>query len=75
MAGIMAGLGTSGRRMCALGAALLALAGCYLLPKEEKVLAPPLAKAPVANYNVIVAAKSSIESRVVVTASFAQLNP
>jgi multidrug efflux pump subunit AcrA (membrane-fusion protein) len=54
-------------------AALLSLSACYLFPKEEKVLAPPLISAPEVTYSAVEAKKGTIESKVVGTAYFVAL--
>ena len=51
-------------------AALTALSGCFLLPQEERILAPPLLAAPEISYRVITAEPGVIEDRVTVGAVF-----
>ncbi len=46
------------------------LAGCYLFPKEEKVLAPPLISQPEVTYSTVTAQKGTIESKTTVSADF-----
>ena len=50
--------------------ALLCLAGCYLFPREEKVLAPPLMVTPEVAYSTVEAKKKMIESKTIVSGSF-----
>ena len=51
-------------------AALAALAGCFLLPQEEQILAPPLLATPEIEYRVITATPGVIEDRVTVGGVF-----
>jgi len=57
-------------RRALLLVAALCLAGCYLFPKEEKVLAPPLLATPEVTYSTVAVKKGTIESKTVVMASF-----
>ena len=57
-------------RRAATVAALTALSGCFLLPQEERILAPPLLAAPEISYRVITAEPGVIEDRVTVGAVF-----
>lgn len=56
------------------GAAALALAallgGCFLLPQEESVLAPPLLKTPEIDYRTVIAQEGVIEDKVTVGGVF-----
>ncbi|MDD9985075.1 MAG: efflux RND transporter periplasmic adaptor subunit [Spirochaetaceae bacterium] len=55
------------RTASALVAALAALtAGCFLLPQEEEILAPPLVEPPEISYRTMVVELDTIERRVVV---------
>ena len=51
-------------------AAVMALAGCFLLPQEERILAPPLLATPEISYRVIEAEPGVIEDRVTVGGVF-----
>jgi multidrug efflux pump subunit AcrA (membrane-fusion protein) len=53
--------------------AVLVLASCYLFPREEKVLAPPLLAAPEVAYSTVAAKKGTIELRTVVSGDFVPL--
>jgi membrane fusion protein, macrolide-specific efflux system len=57
------------RRVLSL-VAMLCLTGCYLFPKEEKVLAPPLLANPEVTYETYEVKKGTIESKTVVSGSF-----
>jgi macrolide-specific efflux system membrane fusion protein len=57
-------------RSIAVTLVTLILAGCYLFPKEEKVLAPPLLAQPDVSYTTVTVKKGTIESRTTVTADF-----
>lgn len=46
------------------------LSGCYLMPKEERILAPPLVEAPEIEYDTIEASKGSIVNSIRKTGSF-----
>ena len=46
------------------------LAGCFLLPREEQVLAPPLMQTPEVTYQTVQAERADIENAVVVSGSF-----
>lgn len=48
----------------------LILASCYLFPKEEKVLAPPLLTQPEVSYSTVTVKKGTIESKTTVSADF-----
>jgi len=50
--------------------AILSLTGCFLLPKEEQVLAPPLNVPAAVNYDVQVIKKRTIERKTVGTGYF-----
>jgi multidrug efflux pump subunit AcrA (membrane-fusion protein) len=54
--------------------AALAVAGCYLFPKEEKVLAPPLISQPEVAYSTVKAEKGTIESSTAVSADFVSVS-
>ena len=62
-------LRTAGLRAAAL-ASTMALAGCFLLPREEQILAPPLLSTPEIEYRVITAEPGVIEDRVTVGGVF-----
>jgi macrolide-specific efflux system membrane fusion protein len=51
-------------------ACLFLLAGCYLFPKEEKVLAPPMISPPSVSYATVEAKKGTIESKTTVNGDF-----
>ena len=51
-------------------AAAVALGGCFLLPQEEEILAPPLLATPEISYRVITAEPGVIEDRVTVGGVF-----
>ena len=51
-------------------AAAMALAGCFLLPQEEQILAPPLLATPEIEYRVLTAEPGVIEDRVTVGGVF-----
>lgn len=51
-------------------APVVALAGCFLLPQEEQILAPPLLATPEIEYRVITAEPGVIEDRVTVGGVF-----
>ena len=57
-------------RGSAVVAAAVALAGCFLLPQEEQVLAPPLLDTPEISYRVITAEPNVIEDKVTVGGVF-----
>lgn len=50
----------------ALLAAALTGAGCFLLPQEEEILAPPLVEPPPITYRTVTVERDTIERRVVV---------
>ena len=49
-----------------LAAAALTGAGCFLLPQEEEILAPPLVEPPPITYRTVTVERDTIERRVVV---------
>lgn len=51
-------------------AAVVVLAGCFLLPREEQILAPPLLATPDIEYRVITATPGVIEDKVTVGGVF-----
>ena len=51
-------------------AVLVVLTGCYLFPKEERVLAPPLIRAPEISYDTIKVKRGTVEKRIIGSASF-----
>jgi RND family efflux transporter MFP subunit len=57
------------KRPAVLVAAAL-LAGCGFLPREEKVLAPPLLTAPEVVYDTVAASRGTIENRITISATF-----
>jgi membrane fusion protein, macrolide-specific efflux system len=59
-------------RLVAL-AAVLALAGCYLFPKEEKVLAPPLLVNPEVSYSTTEVKKGTITVESSLNGTFASM--
>ena len=58
------------KRMLVPGLAMLFLAGCFLFPKEEEKLAPPLMEPPKVTYELISVKKSSIIDDFVVNGVF-----
>ena len=50
----------------AVAAAALTGAGCFLLPQEEEILAPPLVEPPPITYRTVTVERDTIERRVVV---------
>ena len=50
--------------------AALTLQSCFLLPKEEEILEPPLVESTEVTYSVHTATRGAIETRVVVSGSF-----
>ena len=52
--------------VAALLAAALTGAGCFLLPQEEEILAPPLVEPPPITYRTVTVERDTIERRVVV---------
>ena len=57
-------------RRCAVLVIAAVLGGCFLLPQEEGVLAPPLLKSPEITYRTVTAQKAVIEDRVTVGGVF-----
>jgi membrane fusion protein, macrolide-specific efflux system len=57
-------------RFTAVALFVVTLTGCYLFPKEEKVLAPPLLAAPEVTYSTVQSRKGTIEAKTTVTADF-----
>ena len=57
-------------RAAAVTLGSLALAGCYLFPKEEKVLAPPLLAQPEVTYSTVTVKRGTIESKTTVPSDF-----
>ena len=51
-----------------------ALSGCYLLPKEEKALEPPLVKPAEVEYKTKEAELSNIEKTLIVQGKFRPVN-
>lgn len=49
---------------------IVALGGCFLLPREEEILAPPIMQPPEISYKTIPVVKKTIENSVRVTAYF-----
>lgn len=54
------------RPAAALLAAALTGAGCFLLPQEEEILAPPLVEPPPITYRTVTVERDTIERRVVI---------
>jgi multidrug efflux pump subunit AcrA (membrane-fusion protein) len=52
------------------GVSALLLASCFLLPKEDEILAPPLMEPPEIQYNLIEAKRATIENKVVASGHF-----
>lgn len=48
----------------------LLLSSCFLLPKEDEILAPPLMEPPEIQYNLIEAKRDTIENKVVASGHF-----
>jgi multidrug efflux pump subunit AcrA (membrane-fusion protein) len=56
---------------CILAAPLI---GCYLFPREEKILAPPLMKTPEVTYEVLEVKRGSIEKKISAQGTFVSVS-
>ncbi len=53
---------------------LISLSGCYLFPKEEEVLAPPLIEPPEITYDTTAAKKGTVEKKITGSGSFVSIS-
>ena len=52
---------------------VIGLSGCYLFPKEEEVLAPPLIEPPEITYETLEATRGTIEKKITASGTFVSI--
>ena len=52
---------------------VIGLSGCYLFPKEEEVLAPPLIEPPEITYETLGATRGTIEKKITASGTFVSI--
>ncbi len=69
------GTGHRSRLYAALGAVYLSvLSGCYLFPREEKMLEPPLIETPEVTYDVMRVERGTIEKKIIGSGTFVSVD-